>query len=70
MCIDSTSNKSSFECAFCHYVRVLVDSDMIKKTQVQNPGGKDRIFFFVEIEYEKLHEFYSYSDCIRHSMQN
>ncbi|XP_058734063.1 uncharacterized protein LOC131605764 [Vicia villosa] len=58
ICIDSTSNKPMLERPFGHYVRVLVDIDLLNELRDKILVERAGYAFFVDIEYEKLPEFF------------
>lgn len=70
ICIDSASNKSSFERPFGHFVRVLVDLDLTKGLSYKILVERVGFAFFVDIEYEKIPDFCSFCSCIVHSFDN
>ncbi|XP_058776574.1 uncharacterized protein LOC131650888 [Vicia villosa] len=70
ICIDSASNKSAFDRPFGHFVRVLVDLDMLKEQTFKVLVERIGFAFFVDIEYEKLPEFCNHCSCIGHSIEN
>lgn len=55
--IDLASNKSAFERPFGHFVRVLVDLDMMKELTYKILVERIGFAFFVDVKYEKLPEF-------------
>lgn len=70
ICIDSTSNKPSFDRLFDHFVRVLVDLDLTNELNFKILVERIRFSFFVDLEYEKIPEFCSHYICIGHSIGN
>lgn len=53
ICIGSTSCKSAPDRAFGHFVRVLVDIDLVKELIFKILIERIDSSFFVEVEYEK-----------------
>ncbi|XP_058763217.1 uncharacterized protein LOC131636624 [Vicia villosa] len=70
ICIDSASNKSSFERPFGHFVLVLVDLDMMKELIYKILVKRIGFAFFVDVEYEKLPDYCNFCSCIGHSVDN
>ncbi|XP_058747032.1 uncharacterized protein LOC131620024 [Vicia villosa] len=68
--MDSTSNKTSFERAFGHYVRVLVDIDLAKELSYKILVERVGFAFFVDIEYEKLPIYCNFCKFIGHSLED
>lgn len=68
ICINFAFNKSAFERLFGHFVRVLVNLDLanefVYKLLVERVGYA----FFVDIEYENVHEFCLFFSCIGHNI--
>lgn len=70
LCIDSSSNKLSFDMDFGHYVRVMVYIDLAKDFSYKILVEQVGFSFYIEIEYERLLDYCSYYNCIRHNLDN
>lgn len=70
ICIDFTFNKASFDKAFGNFVRVLDYIDLAKDMSYKILVERVGFAFFVEIEYEILCAYCSYSNFIGHNLIN
>ncbi|XP_058784901.1 uncharacterized protein LOC131659773 [Vicia villosa] len=68
ICIDSSSNKPLLERPFGHFVRVLVDIDLLKDLRDKILVERAGFAFFVDLEYEKLPDFCSFCKIMGHTV--
>ncbi|CAI8618056.1 unnamed protein product [Vicia faba] len=63
-------SKPSFDRAFSHFVRVLVELDLTKELIYKVLVERVGFAFFVEVEYEKIPDFCTFCNCIGHGYDN
>lgn len=63
---DSTSSKSMFDRSFGHFMRVLVDINLVKELTQKILLERVGLAFFTEEEYEKLPDFCTHCKVIGH----
>lgn len=66
ICIDSTSNIPPLGRSFGHYVRVLVDIDLLKELRDKILVERIGYAFFMKIEYEKILELCHFYKALGH----
>ncbi|XP_058783917.1 uncharacterized protein LOC131658665 [Vicia villosa] len=70
ICIDSSSNKPLLDRPFGHFVRVLVDIDLMKELRDKVLIERTGFAFFVDLEYEKLLDFCDYCKYPGHTVHS
>lgn len=68
--MDSSSNRSFFVRPLGHFVRVLVDIDLLGELRDKFLIEGEGFAFFLDIEYEKISDFCSFSKFLGHNEQN
>lgn len=68
ICIDSSSSKPFFNRPFGHFVRVLLDIDLLKDLRYKILVERVGFAFYMDIKYEKLLELSNYCKVIGHSL--